>query len=60
MFSVKVPKPAGIRVIPMDVMIGCAGFTVKETPDEVPPAVTTEMLAVTGLAIRLAGTTAVS
>jgi hypothetical protein len=61
MFSVKAPKPAGTRILPpVEVMIGGAGFTVKETPDEVPPAVTTEMLAVTGLAIRVAGTTALS
>jgi hypothetical protein len=41
-------------------MIGGAGLTVKVTPDEVPPAVTTEMLAVQGLTMRLAGTAAVS
>ena len=33
MFSVKAPKPAGTRILPpVEVMIGGAGFTVKETP----------------------------
>jgi hypothetical protein len=44
----------------MVVMIGGAGVTVKGMPDEAPKVVTAEMLAVIGLAIKLAGTTAVS
>ena len=41
-------------------MTGNAGLTVKETLDEVPPAVTTVTLTVPVLVSRLAGTAAVS
>jgi hypothetical protein len=54
------PKPAESLLGASEEAAGAAGLMVKGTLVEVPPAVTTEMLAVPEPATRLAGTTAVS
>src|SRR5208337_2875872 len=57
-FIWKVPEPAAMLAGDKELMTGCAGLMVKESPDEVPPLVTTVTVA-EPYGIRLAGTTAV-
>lgn len=57
---VKAALPATAREGLRLVRTGAGGLTIKLAPGETPPTVLTVMLAVPGLAIRLAGTAAVS